>query len=431
MGAPSARTFEHARRWADLGHDVTVITGFPNHPTGVIHPDYRGYFVKRERVEGIDLLRAWVYVAANKGFTKRVLNFLSFFFSSLALGSLLTGRPDVVVGTSPQFFCAVAAYCLSRIKRAPFVFEVRDLWPQSAVELGALKNRLLIRSLEAIESHLYRRAALIVPVAESTRTYLIGEGIPPEKISVVPNGVDEKFLASARTAPEELRRELGLEGKFIISYIGTHGMSHALEVALRAAKGLEADPTIHFLFVGEGAEKENLKRLASELRLNNVTFINAQPRERLLSFYGLSDVSLAPLKRLPIFKKVLPSKLFELMGAGCPLICSVEGEAAALVSAAGAGLCIEPENVAALVEAIIRLRDDRALRAEMSEKGRSFVKTRYLRSDLAETYLNALETVRRADGATERQSDGETERRRDGEIEGRRDRGTEGQGEEI
>jgi len=393
MGAPSARTFEHARHWASLGHDVTVITGFPNHPTGVIHPGYRGYFVKRERVEGIDLLRAWVYVAANKGFTKRVLNFLSFFFSSVALGSLLTGRPDVVVGTSPQFFCAVAAYFLSLIKRAPFVFEVRDIWPQSAVELGALKNRLLIRLLEAIETHLYRRAALIVPVAESTRHYLAGKGVPEEKIRVVPNGIDAKYLASAQAAPDLLREELGLEGKFIVSYIGTHGMSHALEVALRAAKKLETDPAIHFLFVGEGAEKENLKRLASEMRLDNATFVNAQPRERLLSFYGVSDVSLVPLKRLPIFKKVLPSKLFELMGAGCPVICSVEGEAAELVRSSLAGLCIEPENVDALVEAVVRLRGDQKLRAEMSGNGRSFVKIHYLRSDLAENYLIALETV--------------------------------------
>jgi len=393
MGAPSARTFEHARHWASLGHDVTVITGFPNHPTGVILPEYRGRFVKRERVEGIDLLRVWVYVAANKGFTKRVLNFLSFFFSSVTLGCLMTRRPDVVVGTSPQFFCAVAAYCLSVIKRAPFVFEVRDIWPQSAVELGALKNRLLIRLLETIENRLYQRAALIVPVAESTQHHLISKGVPAEKISIVPNGVDAKYLSSARAAPEGLREELGLEGKFIVSYIGTHGMSHALEVVLHAAKKLERDPAIHFLFVGEGAEKESLKRLGAELQLSNTTFINQQPRERLLSFYCASDLSVVPLKRLPIFKKVLPSKLFELMGVGCPVICSVEGEAAALVTSAESGLCIEPENVDALVEAVTRLRGDWELRARMSGNGRSFVRTRYLRSTLAEKYLNALETV--------------------------------------
>lgn len=387
MGAPSARTFEHARRWAELGHEVTVVTGFPNHPTGIIRPEYRGQFVKRESVEGIDLLRTWVYCAANKGFFRRILNFLSFFFSSLILGALKTGRPDVVVGTSPQFFCAVAAYLLSRIKRAPFVFEVRDIWPQSAVEMGVLKNHWLIRLLEAIELHLYRRAALIVPVAESSRDYLLAKGVAPEKIKVITNGVDAAFLASPSVAPDEVRRQLGLEGKFVVSYIGTHGMAHALQVVLNVAKRFSADSNVHFLFVGEGAEKENLKRLAESLSLDNLTFLDEQPRERLLGFYRASDVSLVPLRRLEIFRKVLPSKLFELMGVGCPVICSVEGEAARLVAAAEAGVCIEPENEDALFAAINRLRAEPELRKRMGDNGRRFVKANYLRSVLAEKYL--------------------------------------------
>lgn len=393
MGAPSARTFEHARHWASLGHEVTVVTGFPNHPTGIIRPEYRGYFIKREQVEGINLLRTWIYVAPNKGFARRILNFLSFFCSSLVLGALLTKRPDVIVGTSPQFFCAVAAYLLSCIKRAPFVFEVRDIWPQSAVELGALRNRLLIRALEAIERFLYRRAALIVPVAESTRHYLISKGIAPEKIKIIPNGIDARYLAEASATPESVRAETGLQDKFIISYIGTHGMSHALDVVLRAAEVLNEDRGTHFLFVGEGAEKENLKRQAADLKLKNVTFLDEQPRHRLLAFYRASDVGLVPLRRLPIFKKVLPSKLFELMGAGCPLICSVEGEAAALVQRAQAGLCIEPENALALVTAIKRLRAEPPLARRLSAHGEQFVRAHYLRSALAEAYLDALATV--------------------------------------
>jgi glycosyltransferase involved in cell wall biosynthesis len=396
MGAPSARTFEHARHWASLGHDVTVITGFPNHPTGIIRPEYRGCFVKREDVEGIDLLRTWVYCTANKGFFRRILNFFSFFFSSLILGSLLTRRPDVVIGTSPQFFCAVAAYLLSIVKRAPFVFEVRDIWPQSAVELGALKNPLIIRVLEAIELHLYRRAQLVVVVAQSTMPYLIGKGIPGEKIKCIPNGIDAGYLADNGAAPAQIRGEL--RESFIVSYIGTHGMSHALDVVLRAAKRLQAkrlqsEPALHFLFVGEGAEKENLKRLAAELNLTNVTFIDEQPREALLAYYRASDVSIVPLKRLPVFKKVLPSKLFELMGAGCPIICSVEGEAAQLVARAEAGLCIEPENSEALIDAISRLRADPALRRRMGLNGQRFAKTHYLRSTLAEDYLNSLSST--------------------------------------
>ncbi len=393
MGAPSARTFEHARHWASLGHDVMVITGFPNHPTGIIRPEYRGLFVKRERVEGIDLLRTWVYCTANKGFFKRILNFLSFLFSSLILGAAMTRRPDVVVGTSPQFFCAVAAYGLSLIKGAPFVFEVRDIWPQSAVELGVLKNRWAISALEAIEMHLYRHAALIVPVAESTRDYLVAKGVPSEKIKVIPNGVDMRYLSSAVAKPFQIRQQLGLQDKFIVSYIGTHGMSHALEIVLNAARVFSDDRELHFLFVGEGAEKEKLKQMAAELQLQNVTFIDEQSREALLSYYRLSDVSLVPLKRLPIFRKVLPSKLFELMGTGCPVICSVEGEAARLVARAEAGLCIEPESVEALVDGVNYLRSNRQLCQKLSVNGQQFVKKHYQRSMLAETYLTALQNV--------------------------------------
>ena len=395
MGAPSARTHEHARHWVSLGHDVTVITGFPNHPTGIIRPEYRGQFVRREKVDGIELLRTWIYCAANKGFARRVLNFLSFFFSSFILGSLLTRRPEVIVGTSPQFFCAVSAYLLSCLKRAPFVFEVRDIWPQSAIELGALKNPLIIHALEAMEMLLYARASLIVIVAESTRPYLLAKGIAPEKIVMIPNGIDARYLASTdRTATAEtIRAETGLKDKFIVSYIGTHGLSHALDAVLRAAEGLRADATIHFLFVGEGAEKDRLKQLAAELKLDNVTFLKEQPRERLLAFYRASNVSLVPLRRLDIFKKVLPSKLFELMGTGCPIICSVEGEAAALIRRAEAGLCIEPENPEALIAAIRQLRADPDLARQWSAHGERFVKTHYLRSALAEKYVEALKEV--------------------------------------
>lgn len=398
MGAPAARTYEHARHWAALGHEVTVITGFPNHPTGIIRPEYEGQFVKRENIDGIDLLRTWVYCAANKGFFKRVLNFLSFFFSSFLLGSVMTGRPDVVVGTSPQFFCAVSAYLLSVIKRAPFVFEVRDIWPQSAVELGALRNPLIIRALESIEHFLYRRARLIIVVAEATRPYLVAKGVNPDKIRIVPNGIDAKYLESAVATSEEIRNQYELNGKFIVSYIGTHGMSHALDVVLKAAGKLRDDISVRFLFVGEGAEKENLKKLALELKLNNIIFVNEQSRERLLAFYRASDVSLVPLKRLDIFRKVLPSKLFELMGVGCPVICSVEGEAAELVKRSGGGECIEPENADSLVESIRRLEKNKELRLQMSANGRTFVREFYLRSKLAENYLEALAVAAKLNG---------------------------------
>lgn len=390
MGAPAARTFEHARHWVALGHEVTVVTGFPNHPTGIIRPEYRGLFTRQEMIEGIEVRRTWVYCAPNRGFLKRVLNFLSFFFSSLVLGGLLTRRPAVVIGTSPQFFCAVAAWLLSRWKRVPFVFEVRDIWPQSAVELGALRNRFVIRGLERLERHLYHAATLIVVVAESTVDYLRERGIPAEKIALIPNGIDLQFLEKTSRTPENLRAEYGWEGKFLVSYIGTHGMSHALEKVLEAAQQLANEPEIHFLFIGEGAEKPRLLEIARQLGLSNVTFLPEQPREALPDFYRASDLGLVPLRRLPIFTKVLPSKLFELMGTGCPIICSVEGEAAQLVERSGAGICIEPENGAALAGAILRLRENPARRQQMSAAGQEFVQRDYARSSLARKYLEAL-----------------------------------------
>ena len=390
MGAPAARTYEHARHWVELGHEVTVVTGFPNHPTGIIHPAYRGMWMQRERTDGIDLLRTWVYCAPNKGFLRRVLNFLSFFFSSFVLGGLFTKRPDVVIGTSPQFFCAVAAWLLSRWKRAPFVFEVRDIWPQSAIELGALRNRHLIRVLEMIEQHLYRSATLIVVVAESTLPYLRERGIDDNKIVVIPNGIDLRFLQSAVEGPAEIREAHGWHDRFLVSYIGTHGMSHALETVLATARQLKDHPDIHFVFIGEGAEKDRLLRLGTAAGLRNVTFLREQPRGSLPAFYRASDVGLVTLRRLPIFTKVLPSKLFELMGAGCPIICSVEGEAAQLVERAGAGICIEPENPEALREAILRLRARPAERQTMGRSGEVFARTNYSRDALAKRYLEAL-----------------------------------------
>jgi Glycosyltransferase len=391
MGAPSARTYEHARHWVSLGHHVTVITGFPNHPTGIIRPEYRGYRIKRENIDGIDVLRTWVYVTPNKGFAKRILNFLSFLVSSLFFGATRTDRPDVVIGTSPQFFSAVSAYLLSVVKGVPFIFEVRDIWPQSAIELGALRNRLAIRILEWIENRLYRKARLIVGVAESTRDYLLAKGIPSHRIAIIPNGVDAEFLSSEPTRAVTMPSEL--ENKFIVSYIGTHGMSHALDVVLRAAKQLESDPEIHFLFVGEGAEKENLLELARKLELRNVTFLPEQPRESLIAFYKSSDVSLVPLRKLPIFSKVLPSKIFELMGTGTAIICSVEGEAANLVKNANAGLTIEPENIQALVAAITQLKTNAELLTRFRQSGHRFVFENYLRSNLAQSYLQSIESA--------------------------------------
>ena len=388
--APAVRTYEHAREWVRLGHDVTVITGFPNHPDGVIHPGYEGEWLRRETVDGINVVRTWLYAAPNKGFGRRVLNFLSFFFSSFTLGRIYSRRPDVVVGTSPQFFVAVSAHILSRLFRVPFVFELRDIWPESAVELGALKSPLILRPLIWLQRFLYRRAARIVIVSEGFRAHLHEVGIPDEKIVYIPNGIDPAFLEQEAEAPEELRARHGLEGKFVVAYIGTHGMAHGLDTLLDAAHALRDDADIHFLFAGDGAERERLVARAREMELESVTFLGQVPRKVVAGLYRAADVCIVPLRDLPMFRKVLPSKIFEILGVGTPIICSVPGEAGKLVQRSGGGIVIPPEDADALVGAIQELRADPDRRRRMGDSGREFVLKEHLRPVLAQRMVDEL-----------------------------------------
>lgn len=392
--APAVRTYEHAREWVRLGHQVTVITGFPNHPNGVIHPGYRGEWLRHEEVDGIGVLRTWLYAAPNKGFFKRVASFLSFFLSSVVLGRIHAPRPDVVVGTSPQFFTAASAWILSRLFGVPFVFELRDIWPESAVELGALRSPFLLRPLLRIQRFLYRSAERIVIVSEGFRPHLREAGVPDDRIVYVPNGIDPRFLQQESDDPEVLRARHGLEGRFVVSYIGTHGMAHALDTVLDAARELKDDDAIRFLFVGDGAERERLVERAQDLGLRNVVFLGQQARRSIAGFYRASDLCIVPLRDLPMFRKVLPSKIFEILGVGTPIICSVPGEAGRLVERSGGGVVIPPEDAAALARAIRELRADPKRLRTMGERGRAFVFREHLRPRLARRMVDALERMR-------------------------------------
>ncbi len=394
MGAPAARVHELSREWVRLGHRVTVVTGFPNHPTGVIPPEYRGKVFQRERKDGIEVVRTWLYAAANKGTTRRILNYASFMMTSVALGVPAVRTCDVVIATSPQFFVAVAGYAASRLLRRPFVFEVRDLWPDSIEAVEAIRNRAVIGGLRRVEGFLYRRAARIVAVARSTPRILAERGFDPGKMAVVPNGVDLDFF---RPGPQdnEVRRRYVPDGGFLVSYVGTHGMAHALDTMLDAAALLKDRGGVRFLLVGDGAEKERLVARHREMGLRNVDFVEQQPRTALPAFYQASDACLVPLRKTPLFQAVLPSKMFEIMGMARPILLSVEGEAKELLDEAGAGLSIEPESAGALRDAIVRLADDPELCRRMGEKGRAYVETHYSRSALAARYVAILEELLR------------------------------------
>jgi len=393
MGAPSARTHELSRHWVELGQDIKVITGFPHHPTGIISPEYKQHFLKTEKIDGIKVIRTYVYPTANKGFIKRILSYISFMFSSIILGSWKTGHVDIVIATSPHFFVAIAGYIISRLKGKPFVFEVRDLWPESIIQLGQIRNQYIIKALEAIESFLYKRAHLIISVTNSFVPIIVEKGVSDNKIRIVTNGVD-LTLFSPHKYDTALKKRLELDDKFIVSYIGTHGLSHALDKVIETAYLMRNMKNVHFLLIGEGAEKENLIKQRENLSLKNVTFLSQIEKQALPYYYSLCHIVLITLRDLEIFRTVLPSKMFEIMAMAKPIILSVDGEARELVvEKARAGIFVEPENSDALNKAISYLYENRKLRQELGENGRRFVEKNYSRKAKADTYLSFLQEL--------------------------------------
>jgi colanic acid biosynthesis glycosyl transferase WcaI len=349
--APASRLHEHARHWVRAGHQVTVITCAPNFPEGRVYPGYANRWHQVEILDGIRVVRVKTYLAPNEGVVRRTLDYLSFMCASVIAGAL-ERRPDVVVASSPQFFAAVGGWQLSRVLCVPFVLEVRDLWPASIVAVGALRDSWLIGGLERLELSLYRRARAIVVVTEAFRKDIAGRGISHEKIHVVPNGADLSWCAP-RPRDAAFVREQALEGKFIVGYIGTHGMAHGLERVLDAAELLRDRPEVAFFFAGGGAERASLERSVARRALANVRLVPRQPKERMSALWSACDLTLIVLRDDPVFATVVPSKLFEAMAHGVPLLLSVpEGEATALVREHGSGVVTPPEDPVALAAAI-------------------------------------------------------------------------------
>lgn len=341
VNAPASRTFDHCREWVQAGEDVTVITCEPNFPQGKCYPGYKNRLYKREVMDGIKVIRVWSYMVPNQGFLKRTLDYISFSITGFLAGLFV--KADVIVATSPQFFTALAGRTLHWWKRKPWVMEVRDLWPESIKTVGAMKDNAFIRYFEWQEMRCYRSAKQIVVVTDSFREKLIARGVPEEKITVVKNGADlQLFHPMEKDAA--LVQELGLDGKRVIGYIGTHGMAHKLDFILHCAKGLENRPEYHFLLIGGGAEKENLLRLKGELGCTNVTMLDPVPKSEVNRYISVLDVSLINLKRDPLFTTVIPSKIFENAAMEIPILMGVEGEAQAIVEGYGAGLCFVPED---------------------------------------------------------------------------------------
>ncbi len=386
---PAIRCSMHAKCWIKRGHDVQVVTSFPNFPDGKVFGGYRQSLFKRETLDTVDVVRVPTLIFANSGTLLRILDFLSYMVTSSA-ATLFVRRPDVVVASSPQFFVAVAGWLASRIHRRPFVFEIRDLWPDSIVAVGAMKEGFAIRLIRHLEQFLYRKANLIVTVTSAFRDILMARGIDGEKIVVVTNGIDtQQFLPGP--ASEDLRCKLALQNKFVVSYIGTVGMAHGLQLILDAAhESLVRLPNVQFVIVGSGAELNELRAQASRRGLNNVTFVGRVTHAEIVDYWRLSDVALVLLKDTPLFRTVIPSKIFEAMATGTPIITNVHGELQNILEPLGAAEVIAPDNLAALVDAIERLLKDPARRQQLSKAAIEGAKA-YDRTALADKMLTSLQ----------------------------------------
>jgi glycosyltransferase involved in cell wall biosynthesis len=390
VNAPASRTFEHCREWVKAGQRVTVITGVPNAPNGKVFAGYRNRLWQAEDVDGIRVIRVWTYITANQGVVKRILDYLSF-VPPAVIASLFVRKVDVMVGTSPQFFTACAAFIAAFLKRVPWVFELRDVWPESIRVVGAMRQSVALDVLEKLELFLYRRATAIVSVTHSFRDTLMRRGVDGAKIDVVTNGVDSRRF-SPRPRDGDIVERHGLCGKFVAGYVGTHGMAHALDTVLDAARLFKDAPDADrfcFLLLGDGANKAALVARARAERLDNVLFADTVGKEEVVRYWSVLDAAIIHLKKTELFSTVIPSKLFECMGMGIPVLHGVAGESAAIVEREQVGIVFEPENAQALCDGMRRLAADRELRVRFAENGCVGARN-YDRAALASRMLHIL-----------------------------------------
>ena len=391
VNAPANRLFEHARTWIKLGHTVTVITCAPNHPTGKLYPGYKNRFIQEENLEGVRVIRVWTWLAANKGFGNRIINYISFMFSS-ALALKKISQVDVVISSTPQFFCGLVGFYARWKISVPWVLEVRDLWPESIISVGAMKYGISIKALEILESWAYRKADKVVTVSEGFVNHIVKRrGI--DDLIVIKNGVDlDKFKRTGN----QLNRfsNLDLEGKTVVSYIGTHGLAQGLDTILEAAQILKDEKDIIFLMAGDGADWERLKKKSEDLQLQNLHLIGQIERNKIETIWLATSISVVLLRKNDSFKAAIPSKIFEAMAMECPIVLGVEGEAAALLTKANGGTTIAPENAAELANSIIRYAKNSKLAKMHGKNGRQFVENNFDRNVLAVKYLEVLENLR-------------------------------------
>ncbi len=397
VNAPASRTSEHSREWARRGHEVTVVTCVPNHPSGKIYPGYKNKFFQTEMIDGVKVVRLWTFVAANERFFLRTMNYMAYMIAATIALPFLP-KVDVIISTSPQFFCGLTGFLARLVKRAPWVLEIRDLWPESIVTVGAMKKGSAIRLLEVIETFAYRQADRIVSVTESFVPHIEARG-GAGKVEVVKNGVDLSLFGCLADG-KEIKRRFNLEDRFVAAYVGTHGMAHGLDTILDAAAVLKNETRIGFMLVGDGAERRRLQDRDEAMKLDNVRIVGQLPKSDMPAVWAATDASLILLRKSDAFKKVIPSKMFEAMAMARPIVLGVEGEARELLENACAGMAITPESAKDLAVAVSKLSGDAELSARFGRKGLVYVREHFDRSKLASRYIEILKKVAQRSGSS-------------------------------
>ncbi|APU10098.1 glycosyltransferase WbuB [Cellulophaga lytica] len=382
VNAPATRTYEHCKEWVKEGVEVTVVTCAPNFPQGKVFEGYKNRLFYKEVIDGIKVIRVWTYISANKGFIKRILDYVSFMISSFIVGLFI--KTDIIVATSPQFFTAISGRWLSFWKRKKWIMEVRDLWPESIKAVGAMGPNSAISFFEFLESRMYKNASKIVVVTDSFKKTLNEKhNVPSSKIEVVKNGVNsDLFIPTEKNL--ELLNQLRLENKIIVGYIGTHGMAHALDFILKCAKKIKEEQ-IHFLFLGDGAKKEELLELKNSLGLQNVTMLPSVSKKEVVEYISILDIALVNLKKSDTFKHVIPSKIFELCAMHKPILLGVEGETKKIIEDYMVGVTFEPENEEDFLEKILLLKNNPV----NQEKFKNIIKD-FDRKKLAKKMINFI-----------------------------------------
>jgi glycosyltransferase involved in cell wall biosynthesis len=381
VGAPQNRIFEFAKQLKKFGHEVTILTAMPNYPKGEIFEEYKGKKVVIEELEGIKIIRTGIYATKSKSFTKRLRNYLSFTFSSVLTGSRYIDKQDAIITESPPLFLGWSGYVISKMKKAKFVFNISDLWPESAVKLGVLHNKALIKMSTWLEEFCYKKAHAVTGQTKGIVDNIVNRGIDNNKVHLITNGVDTEFFKK-ENRDEKFRKEIDIEKKFAVCYAGIHGIAQGLENVIEAAEILKNYDEIKFLFFGDGPEKSDLITMVREKALTNVEFFPVQSKNKMPRIIASMDATVIPLKKLDLFKGALPSKMFEALSSELPIVLAVEGEAEKLINDAKAGITVEPENSREIAEAVLKLYNDSELRRQLGQNGRKYAIENYSRESI-------------------------------------------------